>query len=170
MTYQRNYNNQQQNNQQQNYQEEEESVEELFLHDPPPDWEPTTEDVLRYAELIGIDAISDSEYLYLAKEGIMMPLPQTWGMYFDEQGTLIYINSQTEEILPHHPNAEDVKNHFEKLKKTKANRNKSNKENAMKKLIGRNLGTYFSMPYSSFVDFGFPPTNCIINSSTSRRC
>ena len=79
----------------------------------PPDWEPTNEDILRYAEFLGIDPIQDSEYIYLAKEGIMMPLPPPWQRFTDErQQQLLYVNCQNEDISYVHPNAEEVKKHF----------------------------------------------------------
>lgn len=120
--------------------DDDDATEELLQHEQPPDWEPTTEDILRYAEFLGIDPITDSEYIYLAKEGIMMPQPPPWQRFTDErQQQLLYVNCQNEDISYVHPNAEEVKLHFEKIKKNKTKRNKSNKNNAMKKLIGRNL-------------------------------
>ena len=43
-----------------------------------PEYVPTEEDIHEYAKFLGMDPIKDSEYLYIAVEGLKAPLPADW--------------------------------------------------------------------------------------------
>eukprot|EP00158_Paraphelidium_tribonemae_P008124 Partr_v1_DN28479_c1_g1_i3_m41431 putative Centrosomal protein 164kDa len=43
-----------------------------------PQYEPTQEEILEYADFIGLDPASEPHLLWIAKEGLMAPLPADW--------------------------------------------------------------------------------------------
>ena len=42
----------------------------LFSYEP--------EDILEYANVIGLDPVADKDLLYIAREGLKAPLPENW--------------------------------------------------------------------------------------------
>ncbi len=120
--------------------EEEDEYEDLQLF---PFDEPTTEDVLWMAQLIGIHPLRDKEFLYLAREALINPPTDEWMIFKDIAGNVIWINDVTEEMEPHPPHLHELAENFERVKKKAASmnsRNSSNdRSNAMKKILGRNL-------------------------------
>ena len=120
--------------------EEEDEYEDLQLF---PFDEPTTEDVLWMAQLIGIHPLRDKEFLYLAREALVNPPTDEWMIFKDIAGNVIWINDVTEEMEPHPPHLHELAENFERVKKKAASmntRNSSNdRSNAMKKILGRNL-------------------------------
>lgn len=45
-------------------------------HDP--DYEPTEEEILEYAQFLGMDPIEDRELFWIAIEGLKAPIPPNW--------------------------------------------------------------------------------------------
>ncbi|KAF0982534.1 hypothetical protein FDP41_011464 [Naegleria fowleri] len=64
--------------------------------------EPTEEDVLKYAEFLGIDPQLEPELLDIAREGIKAPLPEGWRPC-QSDGQLYYFNFHTGESIWDHP-------------------------------------------------------------------
>lgn len=96
--------------------------------------QPTEEDVVEYAQFIGIDVnevinaakwnkifycfltrlnvirLQEQELMWIARQGVMAPLPKGWKAVQDPQGELYYFNFETGESIWDHPCDEDFKN------------------------------------------------------------
>lgn len=46
---------------------------------------------------------TDTEYFYIAKEGLKAPLPEPWKPYKNHSGEIFYINLETKEQIYEHP-------------------------------------------------------------------
>jgi len=66
-------------------------------------YEPTQEEIREYAIYIGIDPDKESHLLWLAREGIMKPLPPGWKPCQEENGELYYFNFDTGKSSWDHP-------------------------------------------------------------------
>ncbi|CAF2331498.1 unnamed protein product [Rotaria sp. Silwood2] len=66
-------------------------------------YEPTQEEIREYAIYIGIDPDKEPHLLWLAKEGIMKPLPPGWKPCQEENGELYYFNFDTGKSSWDHP-------------------------------------------------------------------
>ncbi|CAF1547081.1 unnamed protein product, partial [Rotaria sordida] len=65
--------------------------------------EPTQEEIREYAIYIGIDPRKELHLLWLAREGIMKPLPPGWKPCREENGELYYFNFDTGKSSWDHP-------------------------------------------------------------------
>lgn len=83
------------------------------------DYEPDYQEILDYAEFLGMDLQRDQEFFYIAKEGLKAPLPNPWKPIQDDTGELYFYNFQTGETIQEHPCDEYYKQLFleEKSKK-----------------------------------------------------
>ena len=126
---------------------DEDEFEDLQLY---PFDEPTTEDVLWMAQLIGIHPIRDKQYLYLAQEALINPPNDEWMIFKDIAGNVIWINDITEEMEPHPPHLTDLIENFQRVKQKQNAMNtrgpSNDKSNAMKKILGRNLSSSDAPP------------------------
>lgn len=50
----------------------------ILEEDYDPNWQPTQEEVVEYAEFLGMDIEADADLLWIAKEGLKAPLPSEW--------------------------------------------------------------------------------------------
>ncbi|CAF1195584.1 unnamed protein product [Rotaria sordida] len=66
-------------------------------------YEPTQEEIREYAIYIGIDPRKELHLLWLAREGIMKPLPPGWKSCQEENGELYYFNFDTGKSSWDHP-------------------------------------------------------------------
>ncbi|XP_055954498.1 centrosomal protein of 164 kDa isoform X2 [Patella vulgata] len=66
-------------------------------------YEPTPDEVLEYATIIGIDLKTEQHLLYIAKEGINAPLPENWKPCQDQNKDIYYFNFATGESIWDHP-------------------------------------------------------------------
>ncbi|CAF1120357.1 unnamed protein product [Adineta ricciae] len=66
-------------------------------------YEPTSEEIREYAIYIGIDPDKESHLLWLAREGILKPLPSGWKPCQEENGELYYFNFDTGTSSWDHP-------------------------------------------------------------------
>ncbi|XP_031554693.1 centrosomal protein of 164 kDa-like [Actinia tenebrosa] len=66
-------------------------------------YEPTENEVYEYAQLIGIDPDTEKSLLWIAREGIVAPLPPDWKPCQDSQGEIYYFNFGTGESVWDHP-------------------------------------------------------------------
>ncbi|CAF1302561.1 unnamed protein product [Adineta steineri] len=66
-------------------------------------YEPTEDEIHQYATYIGIDPDKESDLLWLAKEGLMKPLPSGWKACQEENGELYYFNFDTGKSSWDHP-------------------------------------------------------------------
>ncbi|CAF0778356.1 unnamed protein product [Adineta steineri] len=74
-------------------------------------YEPTQEEIREYAIYIGIDPEKEPNLLWLAKEGILKPLPPGWKPCQEENGELYYFNFDTGKSSWDHPCDEIYKAH-----------------------------------------------------------
>lgn len=69
-----------------------------------PSYEPTEDDVLEYAKWLGLDLEEDADLLWIAREGLKMPLPPEWKpcQKIDDQ-SVYYYNFATKQSSWEHP-------------------------------------------------------------------
>jgi hypothetical protein len=131
---------------------DEDEFEDLQLY---PFDEPTSEDVLWMAQLMGIHPIRDKQYLYLAQEALINPPNEEWMIFKDIAGNVIWINEITDDMEPHPPHLQELMENFQRVKQKQtmmSNRSTSNdKSNAMKKILGRNLSSTDPVPIETAV-------------------
>ncbi|VDO81617.1 unnamed protein product [Schistosoma margrebowiei] len=65
--------------------------------------EPTEDEVMLYAESLGIDVEKEQDLLYIAKEGISAHLPTGWQVLKDENNQIFYYDSASGISLWEHP-------------------------------------------------------------------
>ncbi|VDP92136.1 unnamed protein product [Echinostoma caproni] len=68
-----------------------------------PTYQPSQEDLIQYAQVIGIDPIREPDLLYLAYEGLNAPLPADWKPCQDVNGDIYYFNFTTGLSIWDHP-------------------------------------------------------------------
>ncbi|CAF3900327.1 unnamed protein product, partial [Rotaria sp. Silwood1] len=66
-------------------------------------YEPTDEEIHEYAIYIGIEPEKEKDLLWLAREGLMKPLPSGWKACQEENGELYYFNFNTGKSSWDHP-------------------------------------------------------------------
>eukprot|EP00439_Symbiodinium_sp_Y106_P023881 s1805_g2.t3 len=71
---------------------------------------PTEEQVLEYAEYLGMDVEAERHLLWIAREGVAAPVPKPWKTC-TEKGEVFYFNFETEESSWDHP----CDGHYRKL-------------------------------------------------------
>ncbi|GET90164.1 hypothetical protein, conserved [Leishmania tarentolae] len=84
-------------------------------------YEPTEEEVLEFADWIGMKLPKDAEFLWLAREGLKTPLPKEWKPCSTNDGDIYYFNFKTGESSWDHPMDDIFRQRFEQEKeKTRA--------------------------------------------------
>ncbi|XP_075892120.1 uncharacterized protein cep164 isoform X6 [Nelusetta ayraudi] len=71
---------------------------------------PTEQEILEYAREIGIDPSNEPELLWLAREGIVAPLPPEWKPCQDVTSDIYYFNFSTGQSIWEHPCDEHYRN------------------------------------------------------------
>eukprot|EP00794_Sanderia_malayensis_P011078 gene11078-12246_t len=66
-------------------------------------YDPTEQEILDYADVIGLDPVKDKDLLWIARQGIVAPLPSDWKPCQDENGELYYFNFSTGDSVWDHP-------------------------------------------------------------------
>ncbi len=56
---------------------------------------PNQEEVEEYARFLGIDPREDPDLLYIARQGLVEPVPEPWESIQDQTGNIIYRNKMT---------------------------------------------------------------------------
>nr|CAJ2476533.1 unnamed protein product [Leishmania braziliensis] len=79
-------------------------------------YEPTEEEVLEFADWIGMKLPQDSEFLWLAREGLKTPLPKEWKPCSTNDGEIYYFNFKTGESSWDHPMDGIFRQRFEQEK------------------------------------------------------
>ena len=72
--------------------------------------QPAEEDVIEYAQFIGINPTDEPELMWIANQGVVAPLPKGWKAVQDPQGELYYFNFETGESIWDHPCDQDFRN------------------------------------------------------------
>lgn len=73
-------------------------------------YQPTEQEIFEYAQSIGIDPIKERDLLFIAREGIVAPLPPDWKPCQDATEEIYYFNFQTGESVWDHPCDEYYRN------------------------------------------------------------
>ncbi|KAG5498414.1 hypothetical protein JIQ42_03220 [Leishmania sp. Namibia] len=79
-------------------------------------YEPTEEEVLEFADWIGMKLPEDSEFLWIAREGLKTPLPKEWKPCSTSDGEVYYFNFKTGESSWDHPMDGVFRQRFEQEK------------------------------------------------------
>ena len=79
-------------------------------------WEPTFEEIKEYAVWLGMDAETDRDLFYIAKEGLKAPLPSPWKPCKTAEGEIFYFNFSTGESVWDHPCDESYRKKYQEAK------------------------------------------------------
>lgn len=75
----------------------------LIMEEKPGDFEPTEQEIRDYSLWLGIDPQTEPDLLYIARAGIMEPLPQGWQPCQDRKGQIFFHNAKTGQSTWEHP-------------------------------------------------------------------
>lgn len=96
-------------------------------------YQPTEQEIFEYAQSIGIDPIREKDLLFIAREGIVAPLPPDWKPCQDASGDIYYFNFQTGDSVWDHPCDDYYRNMvIEEKRRRSAMGTSSKKENKKK--------------------------------------
>lgn len=77
---------------------------EVLEEEIDPNYEPTEDEVLEYAQWLGIDTENEKDLFWIAREGLKAPLPEHWHpCKTKDTGEIYYFNFQTGESKWDHP-------------------------------------------------------------------
>ncbi|TPX32185.1 hypothetical protein SmJEL517_g04616 [Synchytrium microbalum] len=82
------------------------------------DYEPSDEEILEYAQFLGMDVEKEKDLFWIARESLKAPLPPNWKPCSTDDNTVYYFNFTTGESLWDHPCDE----HYRKLYETEKNK------------------------------------------------
>ena len=110
-----------------------------------PNYVPTESEVIEYAKWLGMDLDKDKDLFWVAKEGLMAPLPKNWKpCKTKETEDIYYFNFATGESTWDHPCDGYYKRLFEEAKKKKemamkesSDQNRSQAKADVEKLLGK---------------------------------
>ena len=66
-------------------------------------YEPTADEIEKYAKYLGMNLQKDRHLFYIAKEGLRAPLPGPWKPCKDPGENIWYYNFDTKEMQKDHP-------------------------------------------------------------------
>ncbi|CAE7882019.1 Cep164, partial [Symbiodinium microadriaticum] len=83
---------------------------------------PNEEEVLEYAEYLGIDLDREKDLLWIAREGVTAPVPAPWKACTENGDDIFYFNFETGDSIWDHPSDEHYKKllHEKRLEKSAA--------------------------------------------------
>lgn len=85
-----------------------------------PNYIPSEQEVLEYVNWLGMDLEADKDLFWIAREGLMAPLPANWKpCKIKTSGDIYYFNFSTGESTWEHPCDEYYKRLYEEEKKKK---------------------------------------------------
>lgn len=92
----------------------------IFLEDNMDEnYEPTSQEIAEYAEMLGFNLSEDKDLLWIARDGLKAPLPENWRAVGTSEGDVYYYNTVTEETSWDHPMDEFYKQKYEQEKRKK---------------------------------------------------
>ncbi|EDO33670.1 predicted protein, partial [Nematostella vectensis] len=91
-------------------------------------YEPTEQEIYEYAQLIGIDPHRESDLLWIAREGIVAPLPPDWKPCQDASGDIYYFNFTTGDSVWDHPCDDYYRNMVQEERSKPRKANSGNKK------------------------------------------
>jgi centrosomal protein CEP164 len=93
---------------------------EILQEEVDEDYEPTDKEIREYAEWLGIDADADPDLLWIARRGLMTPLPKPWRPCQSADGEIFYFNPETGENTWDHPCDEELRKLYNSERARKA--------------------------------------------------
>ncbi|KNC55512.1 uncharacterized protein AMSG_01776 [Thecamonas trahens ATCC 50062] len=85
-------------------------------------YQPTKEEIVEYANWLGMDLEADADLMWIAQEGLKAPLPAEWKPCSTQTGEIYYFNFSSGESIWDHPCDQYYKELFAKEKAKKAER------------------------------------------------
>mmetsp|Transcript_5190 Transcript_5190/g.14669 ORF Transcript_5190/g.14669 Transcript_5190/m.14669 type:complete len:123 (+) Transcript_5190:133-501(+) len=85
-------------------------------------YEPSKDEVEEYAVWLGMDLPEDTELLWIAREGLMAPLPKPWKPCQTDNNDIFYFNFETGESTWDHPCDARYRHMYDGKKRTKGER------------------------------------------------
>ncbi len=73
------------------------------------------EAIIEHCKYLGIDPVTQSEYVWIAKKSMLAPVPEGWEQVIDDNGVPFYHNVGTGESQWEHPDDEHYRRMFKKL-------------------------------------------------------
>ncbi|XP_057301369.1 centrosomal protein of 164 kDa-like isoform X2 [Hydractinia symbiolongicarpus] len=95
-------------------------------------YQPTEEEIFEYAQVIGINPYKEPELLYIARQGIVAPLPPDWKPCQDPSGEIYYFNFSTGDSVWDHPCDEHFRDMVTQEREMLKNRPKTSGKNKPK--------------------------------------
>ena len=80
---------------------------------------PTEDEVLEFAEYLGIDLEKEQDLLWIAREGVVAPVPAPWKACTENGDDVFYFNFETGESIWDHPADERYRQLLEEKRKEK---------------------------------------------------
>ena len=74
-----------------------------------PNYEPTEEEIVEYAQWLGMAESEDRELFWIARQGLKAPLPKDWKPCRSPDGEIYYFNLANGESVWDHPCDEEYK-------------------------------------------------------------
>ena len=97
---------------------EEKKDENVIVFDETPDeYEPNEQEIREYAEYLGMDVKEDQQYFYIAREGLIAPVPKPWKACQSKEGEIYYYNFETQESSWDHPSDDEFRKKYQRAKK-----------------------------------------------------
>lgn len=84
------------------------------------DYVPTEKEIQEYAEWLGMNLDEDGELLWIAREGLMAPLPKPWKPCQSSANEIFYFNFETGESVWDHPVDEHFRTMYREAKEARA--------------------------------------------------
>jgi hypothetical protein len=82
-------------------------------------YEPSKEEILEYAEFLGMDLQKEQHLFWIARESLKAPLPSEWKPCQTADGNIYYFNFKTGASIWDHPCDEYYRSIYEKSKHMK---------------------------------------------------
>ena len=83
------------------------------------EYEPTEQEIIGYAEFLGMDLKEDADLLFIAEEGLKAPVPEPWKAFSNEKDEIYYTNTVTGQVIFDHPLDEVYRKKFLEAKMSK---------------------------------------------------
>jgi centrosomal protein CEP164 len=87
------------------------------------DYEPTQQDVVDYAQWLGMQLPEDEGLLWIAREALRAPLPLYWKACRTDEAEVYYFNFKTGEAIWDHPRDDHFKEKYQRLKRLHEEKN-----------------------------------------------
>jgi len=91
----------------------------IILEELEDNYEPTEEEILEYAQYLGMNLTTDQEFFWIAKEGLKAPVPKPWKPCRTPKGNIYYFNFESGQSSWEHPMDAEFKKKYKQEKEKK---------------------------------------------------